>query len=363
MLLRDILPILDSIAPLRHAEPWDNVGLLAGDPAADISRALVAIDYTADVAEEARREKCELVIAYHPPLFEGVKRLSAESLVYQAIKGGIALYSPHTALDVAKGGTNDFLADTLGLTEREPLKLTPTKDAHYKLIAFVPESDLERVSAAIFEAGAGRIGNYSSCSFRSPGTGTFLGEEGTNPTVGQAGKLEQAPELRVETILPVGKLEAVIAALRKSHSYEEPAFDLVRLAAPPEGIGIGRFGSFEKPVERAAIIERIKKGLGVASLLVSGPAEGSISRAAVCAGAGGSLLDDALGKRAELYLTGEVRHHDALKAASRGMTVVCALHSNSERAALSRYKERLEREARDLRVTQSATDRDPFTLR
>jgi dinuclear metal center YbgI/SA1388 family protein len=335
MLLRDILPILDAIAPL------------AGDPAADVSRALVAIDYTADVAEEARREKCELVIAYHPPLFEPVKRLGAESLVYQAIRDGIALYSPHTALDVAKGGTNDFLADTLGLTERTPLKLTQTKDAHYKLIAFVPESDLERVSAAIFEAGAGRIGNYSSCSFRSPGTGTFLGEEGTNPTVGQAGKLEQAPELRIETILPIGKLEAVIAAL---------------LAAPPEGVGIGRFGSFEKPVERAAIIERIKKGLGVASLLVSGPAEGSITRAAVCAGAGGSLLDDALGKRAELYLTGEVRHHDALKAASRGMTVVCALHSNSERAALSRYKERLEREASGVRVTQSAADRDPFTL-
>lgn len=362
MLLRDLLPILDAIAPLRHAEPWDNVGLLAGDPAADIARALVAIDYTQEVAEEARREECELVIAYHPPLFEAVKRLTAESPFYQAIRDGIALYSPHTALDVAEGGTNDFLADALGLTERAPLKLTPTKDTHYKLIAFVPEGDLSRVSAAVFEAGAGRIGNYASCSFRSPGTGTFLGEEGANPTVGQAGKLEQAPELRVETVVPIGKVDAVVAALRKSHSYEEPAFDLVRLAAPSAGVGIGRFGTYKEPVERAEVIERIKKGLGVASLLVSGPTEGAISRAAACAGAGGSLIDDALGKRAELYLTGEVRHHDALKAASRGMTVVCALHSNSERAALSRYRERLLRDAPDLRVTQSAADRDPFSL-
>ena len=363
MRLKDVIEVLERIAPTKNAEAWDNVGLLAGDPAQEISRGLLTIDYTAAISQERQKLACELVIAYHPPIFQAIKRLTAGSLVFDAIRQGVAIYSPHTALDVAEGGTNDVLCDAMGVSRRAPLKLAETKGSQYKLVTFVPEQSLEAVSQALFDAGAGRIGKYSACSFRSPGTGTFFGEEGTNPAVGQSGKLEQAPEIRLETVVPIARISQVIDALRKSHPYEEPAFDLNQLAATPEGVGIGRVGEFDQPVERAEIFDRIKRTLGLGHLLIAGPSSGKVQRVAACAGACGELLNDALSQKAELYLTGEMRHHDAIKAAEAGMTVVCTLHSNSERATLRRLKQRLE----ELLPAGPAwhlsqQDRDPFAV-
>lgn len=259
MNLGDVLIELDAIAPLRYAEPWDNVGLLVGDPAQAARAALLAIDYTPAVAREARDLGCDLVVAYHPPIFDALKRVVAPGPIHAAIRDGIALYSPHTALDVAPGGTNDLLADVIGLVaERAPLK---------------------------------------------PG------------------------------------------------------------AHPGELAGIGRIGALAEPAPRADVIARIKRGLGVDALLVAGPEDGLVRRAAACAGACGALLDDALAQGAELYLTGELRHHDALRAARAGVTVVCALHSNSERGVLPRIAERLAARLPSLRVHVSAADRDPFSIR
>lgn len=361
MQLRQLVSALEAIAPTRYAEAWDNVGLLVGDPDQPVSRVLLTVDYTAEVADEARRERCDAVVAYHPPIFEGLKRVTAPSPVWEAIRAGVAIYSPHTALDVAEGGTNDVLADALGLADRTPLRLAQPRDNQYKLVTFVPEEALERVSRAVFEAGAGRIGNYSACSFRSPGVGTFFGEEGTAPAVGAPGRLEQASEVRVETVVPVARIEAVLRALRQAHPYEEPAFDLVRLAAPPEGVGLGRIGTLA-PVDRGALIARVKAALGLERVLVAGPQDGEVTRAAACAGACGDLYKDAVARGAQLYLTGEMRHHDALAAARAGVTVVCTLHSNSERATLPRLKARLEAALPGLAVRVSARDRDPFAL-
>ena len=365
MKLSELVDALNAIAPTRNAESWDNVGLLVGDRGHPVTKALLTIDYTAEVAEEARREGCDAVVSYHPPIFEAVKRVTGESLIFDAIRRGVAIYSPHTALDVVDGGTNDMLADVLGLpAERSPLRLAQTKASMLKLVVFVPEKDADRVSQALFEAGAGRIGAYTQCSFRTAGMGTFFGEAGkTNPTVGESGRLERAEELRVETVVPVSKVEAVIRALRKAHPYEEPAFDLNQLAAPPEGLGQGRIGAFERPVERRELFERIKRGLEVKHLLVAGPVERAVCRAAVCAGACGDLLNDALAQKADLYLTGEMRHHDALKAARAGTTVVCVLHSNSERAVMKRLKTRLEEKLPGLPLVLSRADRDPFEVR
>ena len=364
MLLSDLVCALDDIAPARNAEAWDNVGLLAGDPAQPVSKVMLTIDYTDAVAAEAKAAGCDAVVAYHPPIFDALKRITAASLVFDAIRRGVAIYSPHTALDVVAGGTNDMLADVLGLpAERSPLRLAQTKASLLKLVTFVPEKDAQRVSAALFDAGAGRIGAYTRCSFLTKGTGTFFGEEGkTNPAVGESGKLERAEELRVETVVPLAKVEAVIRALRKAHPYEEPAFDLNQLAAPPEGLGQGRLGTFEKPVERAELLERVKRGLGLKHLLVAGPTEGAVNRAAVCAGACGDLLNDALAQKADFYLTGEMRHHDAIKAARAGMTVVCVLHSNSERAVMRRLKAKLEERLPGLTYVVSEVDRDPFAV-
>ncbi len=298
------------------------------------------------------------------PIFDAVERLVAGSLVFDAIRRGVALYSPHTALDVAEGGTNDMLADAIGLgPERTPLRLAQAKASQYKLVTFVPEKDVERVSREMFEAGAGRIGDYRMCSFRSPGTGTFFGEAGTSPAVGASGRLEEAQEVRVETVVPIGKVDVVVRALRASHPYEEAAFDLQQLAAPPEGLGLGRVGDFAQPVERGELVGRLKRELGITQLLVAGPIESVARRAAVCAGACGNLLDDAIAQRAEFYVTGEMRHHDALKAARAGMTVVCTLHSNSERPVLKRLQGRLADALPGLPVFLSRQDQDPFSVR
>ncbi len=362
--LRLLLDALETIAPTRHAEAWDNVGLIAGDPAQPVSRVLLTIDYTVEVAEEAAAGGFDAIVAYHPPLFEPVKRVAAGSLVFDAIRRGVAIYSPHTALDVAAGGTNDMLADAIGIdsTDRGPLRLIEPKAHQYKLVTFVPEKDLQRVADALFDAGAGRIGNYTRCSFQSPGTGTFHGEEGTNPTVGQSGKLERATEVKVETVMPIARMTEVLAALRKAHPYEEPAFDLVQLAAPPEKLGQGRIGTLPA-TPRQQVIERIKRALELEHVLVAGPIEGTITRAACCAGACGDMLNDAISQKSELYLTGEMRHHDAIKAAGAGMTVVCTLHSNSERAVLKRLSARLSELLPALTVQQAGMDRDPFQIR
>ncbi|HYO10077.1 MAG TPA: Nif3-like dinuclear metal center hexameric protein [Tepidisphaeraceae bacterium] len=362
--LAELVAALDDIAPTRLAEAWDNVGLLAGDPEQAVTRAMLCIDLTPAVAAEAEAQRCDAVIAYHPPLFHAVKRLTAGSVIFDAIRRGVAIYSPHTALDVADGGTNDLLADALGISgdDRMPLRIIQPQANQYKLVTFVPEQHVERVAAAVFAAGAGRIGDYTQCSFRTPGTGTFFGEEGTNPVVGQQGTLERTSEIRIETVMPVARLNDVLAALRKSHPYEEPAFDLVQLATPPEKVGQGRVGPLASPAPRAEVLERIKRELGLRHLLIAGPTEGAVTRAACCAGSCGDFVDDAIAAGADLYLTGEMKHHDALKAAARGVTVVCTLHSNSERAVLKRLRARLAERLPQLAASLSQSDRDPFEV-
>jgi dinuclear metal center YbgI/SA1388 family protein len=362
MRLTAIIAALEKLAPPSFAESWDNVGLLAGDPNQDISSILLTIDYSAAVADEARENHCDLVIAYHPPIFHPLKRLIAGNPVFDAIHRGVAIYSPHTALDAASGGTHDMLADILGLTDRRPLRAGQPMPTHFKLVTFVPAEAAERVSRALFDAGAGNIGNYSSCSFRSPGTGTFFGQPGSQPTVGQPGRLEQAPEIRLETLVPIGSVAAVVTALRQSHPYEEPAFDLNVLAPNPESPGQGRIGSMP-PTARADVFANIKRDLEIDHLLIAGPTDGLVRRAAVCAGAGGEFLNDAIKAGAELYLTGEIRHHDANSAAAAEMTVVCTLHSNSERAVLKRLKKRLEETPAIPPIRISQSDRDPFSVR
>jgi dinuclear metal center YbgI/SA1388 family protein len=256
----DLVAALESIAPSRFAEPWDNVGLLVGDPGAPLSRALLCIDLTREVLAEARASGCEAVVAYHPPLFRPLKRLTAGSIAYELVRAGVAVYSPHTALDMADGGTNDVLADALGVVERRPLR-----------------------------------------------KGQAPGEW-------------------------------------------------------PEGFGLGRVGRVAGR-ERAAFVEHVKRALGLREVLVAGPLEGEATRVAVGAGACGDLIDDVLAARADVYVTGEVRHHDALRAAEAGLTLVCTMHSNSERGALGRLGEGLARRLPGLAWAQSAADADPFRVR
>ncbi len=360
MIVQDLIGAMERIAPPRLAENWDNVGLLLGRSERNLRAAMLCIDLTQAVLAEAKKKKCQAVVAYHPTIFHGLKKITG-GVVMGALESGVAVYSPHTALDVAEGGTNDFLADILELENRLPVRPTAIGGRHFKLITFVPEAQAEAVAEAIFAAGAGHIGRYSHCSFRSQGVGTFLGQAGTHPTVGRPGKLERTEEIRLETVLPLQKASAVIKALHQSHPYEEPAFDLQQLAAAPEGLGLGRIGDC-RAVSRKTVLGRIKKALGVKQLLVAGPNSGRITRAACGAGAGGELLEEAICQGAQLYLTGELRHHDALRAAEAGVTVAAALHSNSERAYLPRLKRRLRELLPSLATHISRQDRDPFVI-
>jgi dinuclear metal center YbgI/SA1388 family protein len=361
MRVADLVGAMETIAPTRFAAPWDNVGLLVGDAEGPVSRVLLTIDCTREVLREARAGGCEAVVSYHPPLFAAQKRFVAGSVAFEAARAGVALFSPHTALDVAEGGTNDVLADALGMTERAPLRTVDAADTELKLVTFVPAEHVEAVSRALFAAGAGRIGDYTSCSFRTTGTGTFFGGEGTHPVVGEAGRLEQVPELRLETLVPVGRTQAVVDALRAAHPYEEPAFDLVRLAPGPARRGYGRVGAVA-PVLGTALVDRVKAALGVEQVLVAGPVERVVTRAAVCAGSGAELMEDAIAVGAGLFLTGELKHHDALRAVEAGLAVVCTRHSTSERVALVALERRLSEMLPGVTVTRSGQDRDPFSF-
>lgn len=250
------------------------------------------------------------------------------------------------------------------MTAREPLRRAPPPDADCKLVTFVPAENVDAVSRALFAAGAGRIGKYSSCSFRVAGTGTFFGEQGASPVVGDAGVLEQVPELRLETVVPLSRADEVVAALRRAHPYEEPAFDLMRLAAVPTvgaSPGFGRVGGVDGPTA-SALVNRVKRALGVSHVLVAGDLDSRVTRAAVCAGSGGNLLTDALAAGAQLFLTGEVRHHDALRAVDAGMAVVCVRHSTSERAALGALQRRLAERLPGVTWRCSREDREPFSF-
>jgi dinuclear metal center YbgI/SA1388 family protein len=362
MNLSDVVNAMEAIAPTRFAPEWDNVGLLVGDPQQDVRMGMLTIDYTAEVAAEAKAAGCDLIVTYHPPIFSPIKRLTAPGLIFDAILRGVAIYSPHTAWDVAGGGTNDFLMDLLGANQRTALRPGEQKEKQFKLVTFVPSAHVEAVANALFEAGAGRIGQYSQCSFRTAGTGTFFGAAETKPAAGSTGKLEKVDEIRLETIVSNDAVEDVVRALRKTHPYEVAAFDLNVLASAAEGVGQGRFAVIA-PAARQELLDRIKKGLGLAHLLVAGPIDGEATRIACCAGACGDLLDDAIARKVDVYLTGEMRHHDALRAAAGGMTVACTLHSNSERASLARLRDRLLEQLPRLTLHLSQSDRDPFSVR
>ncbi len=364
MRIADVAKVLEQIAPPAYAEPWDNVGLLVGDPGRPCSRVLLCVDLTPAVLAEAVAAKAKLVMAYHPVIFKPIARVTAETMAYRAVRAGVGVYSIHTAYDSAIGGANDALADALGMgADRRPLE-PRCAEGQYKVVTFVPAEDLPAVSAAAFGAGAGQIGGYRECGFAAEGTGSFRGDATTHPTIGRAGRREQAAELRWETVCPAERLPDVLAAIRAAHRYETPAIDAYRLTDAPPAVGLGRVGRLARPVGREAMFGRIRAACGVRRFQVAAPPRPGKRRKvrtlAVGCGSCGSLFRRAVAAGADWYVTGELRHHDALAAAAAGMTVVCVGHSNSERLTLAPLAERLGAALPGLEVTVSAADEDPF---
>jgi len=375
MKIRTILQTLETLAPPHLAESWDTVGLQIGRPDKNCKRALLCIDLTDAVLDEAIASRAELVIAYHPPMFKPVARLTPGGkggLALRAAEEGVTVYSPHTALDAAVGGVNDWLAQGVAgggeAAVRPILPVSPDPGAGYKLVTFVPAEAADALRAALSEAGAGRIGGYDRCSFGVMGEGTFRGGAGTNPTVGRAGRFERAPELRMEMIVPQAALASAVAALRGSHPYEEPAFDLVPLRGPGDlasPVGQGRIVELARPVTLGTLVGRMKRHLSVRHIEASAGAGGRrLTRIGLCAGAGGSLLDDA--GPLDAFITGEMRHHDVLAAEARGTAVLLAGHTQTERPYLKVLRRRLGTALRKagggLELRVSRADRAPTRI-
>jgi dinuclear metal center YbgI/SA1388 family protein len=378
--LSELVAHLEKLAPLELAESWDNVGLLL-EPDSDrrdaraapnVERVLLLIDFTRATLDEAIERNVDLVLAYHPPIFEPLRRLRArtdkEALVLAAARAGIALYSPHTALDAAPGGVNDWLADAVGPGVREPLVLARKTEpsAAYKLVVFVPAEHTDALRRALAAAGAGVIGNYTECSFELAGTGTFVGGTEASPVVGERGRLERVAETRLEMVCSEEALGRAADAIRRTHPYEEPAWDVVPLSAKPRaGSGAGRSLELSEPATLATVVERVKAHVGRPLLRVAASADHAagapIRRAAVCAGSGGALFQSAPGF--DLYLTGELRHHDVLALVSRGASVVLCEHTSSERGFLPTLATEVSAATSGrIEVLISEADRDPIAI-
>jgi dinuclear metal center YbgI/SA1388 family protein len=361
----DVCAAMETLAPTALAQEWDNVGLLAGDLQAAVRRVLLTIDLTAAVVDEAIRKKIDFIVSYHPPIFKPITSLRApgsgmDALVFRCIRGGAAIYSPHTALDAAEGGTNDVLAELCGITQTEPLEYVdaPTED-QCKFVVFVPSEHVEKVASAIFQAGAGHIGDYSRCSFRSSGEGTFLGGETTRPAIGQRGKMESVQEVRLESIVRTTDIPKVLKAMRDVHPYEEPAFDIYPLKARPLR-GIGRCGRLSKTTTLEKLAQRLRLQTKANCVQLVGERDRAVDEAVIVAGAAGSLPFRISLSSRHVIITGEIRHHDALTIQRVGCTAIALGHWSSERPVLKPLARRLGKLLPKLSVSTSAADADPF---
>jgi dinuclear metal center YbgI/SA1388 family protein len=341
----DLSSALDAIAPFSLAAEWDNVGLLAGRPDWPVRRALLTIDLSDAVARECLVRRAGAVVAYHPPIFRGIRSVGPRAeapttLLADLLAARVSILAVHTALDAAVGGTNDVLLDALEIEERRPLEPLIDRQAGCKLVVFVPPDQVGKLRSALSAAGAGVIGHYRECSFELLGRGSFLGDETTRPSVGRRGVLEYVEEVRLEMVVPAARLAAVVRALYATHPYEEPAFDLypVHTLAGRGAVGQGRVGMLQRPLEGRAIVRKLAPHVDLSAATVVGDLR---RRFASVTAAAGSFGIGALRDPESLVITGELRHHDALQLLVRGVTAVCLGHYASERPALERLRRRL----------------------
>ncbi|MCV6971678.1 Nif3-like dinuclear metal center hexameric protein [Mycobacterium bohemicum] len=313
--LADVIAVLDEAYPPRLAQPWDSVGLVCGDPGDALDSVTVAVDATPAVVDEV--PEAGLLLAHHPLLLRGVDTVAASTpkgaLVHRLIRSGRSLFTAHTNADSACPGVSDALAGALGLTVEGVLEPVTAAADLDKWVIYVPRESAAAVQAAVFEAGAGHIGDYSHCSWSVSGIGQFLPHEGASPAVGSVGTVERVDEDRFEVIAPARIRGAVLAAMRAAHPYEEPAFDIFALLPPPADTGLGRIGTLAEPEPLRAFVFRVCAALPQTSwgVRAAGDPDALVSRVAVCGGAGDSLLSAAAATDAQVYVTADLRHHPA----------------------------------------------------
>jgi dinuclear metal center YbgI/SA1388 family protein len=363
MILAELLATLEDLAPLAAAEDWDNVGLILGDPAADISAVMTCLTLTADVAEEAIREPVGLVVTHHPLLFKPVKQVTAVTaegrILLSLLRQGISVYSPHTAWDNAPLGINQQLAELFELQDVRPLRPIPFAE-QVQIVTFVPIEHRLKVQQALWNAGCGIIGDYRQCSYFVSGRGTFFGEEGAHPSYGEAGRLEEVAEDRLEVVCPKGLVATAIERLREAHPYEEPAIDVYPRHSLLSESGAGRCGQLPEPLPLVELNRRICERLQTPLTPFVGEPNQLISRLGIACGAAAEFAKDAQRLSCQALLTGEARFHACLEARTDRFALILPGHYATERPGMERLAGLLSERHPKLTVFASRAETDPL---
>jgi len=331
MKLHELTSYLESIAPLAYQEEYDNSGLIVGNANQEISQALISLDCTEAIVDEAIATGCQVIISHHPIVFKGLKKFNGktyvERVVEKAIRHNIALYAIHTNLDNVMGGVNARICQVLGL--KNARTLSAKNGLLKKLITYVPLSHAEMVRNALFNAGAGNVGNYNECSFNTEGTGTFKGSKETNPYVGQPGQQHHEAETRIETIYPAHLESKILMALFLNHPYEEVAYDLYTLTNQHQQVGAGMIGELDMPVAESDFLAHVKNRMQAAVIRHTELTGRPVKKVAVCGGSGGFLLKQAIAAGADVFVTADYKYHEFFDA--EGKIVIADIgHFESE---------------------------------
>jgi dinuclear metal center YbgI/SA1388 family protein len=368
----DVVGVLDAVYPPQWAESWDAVGLVCGDPDATVTKVLLAVDPVAAIGDEAIESNAQLLFTHHPLFLKPVHGVAATTpkgrLVHRLVTNGVALHTAHTNGDTANPGVSDALARAIGLVDGGPLDGAAGEPLD-KVVTFVPHADAERVVDALSAAGAGAIGDYTRCAWTTTGEGTFRPEQGAKPSIGHVGAIERVPETRVEMVLPRYRRRDVVRALHEAHPYEEPAYDVVELADLPTNRGIGRIAVLPEPEPLAAFARRVAMALPktAGGIRYAGDPRRTITRVAVCGGAGDSLLAAAQRAAVDAYVTADLRHHPASEhLEADGPALVDVAHWASEWPWLNEVADQItkgvtERTGASVGCTVSTRVTDPWT--
>ena len=330
MIIDEIIQHLETFAPVYLQESYDNAGLIVGEGSSECNGVITTLDATEAVVDEAISKNCNLVVAHHPIIFRGLKKLNGknyvERTILKAIKNDIAIYAIHTNLDNVKKGVNNKIAERIALQNLQMLQ--PKEQILKKLITFAPLDNAEDLRKALFAAGAGQLGKYSECSFNTEGTGTFKPEEGADPFVGEIGKRHQEKEMKIEVIFPGYLEQKIIRAMIEAHPYEEVAYDIISLGNYLSDVGSGLIGELENAVGENEFLQKIKTAFNLQAIRHTKLSGKQIKKVAVCGGAGSFLIPVALSNRADVYITSDIKYHEFFDA--EDMLLIDIGHYESE---------------------------------
>ncbi|HJV45629.1 MAG TPA: Nif3-like dinuclear metal center hexameric protein [Bacillota bacterium] len=363
-----IIQYMEEFAPKALAMEGDRIGLQVGTLNKEVKKVMITLDVLENVVDEAIANAVDLIIAHHAVIFKPLRTLRTDQpagkLYEKLIKHDIAVYIAHTNLDTAVGGINDLMADALHLQNTEPLDIMYT-EAMKKIVVFVPKTHHDQVMEAMTEAGAGWIGNYSHCTFTTEGEGTFLPLEGTNPFLGEQGKLERVKEIRLETIVSVDNIKRVVKAMFKAHPYEEVAYDIYPVEQVGKKYGLGRIGYLGEAVTLQEFAEQVKNAFEVKGVRVVGDLSTQVRKVAVLGGDGNSFIPKAIFRGADVMVTGDVYYHTAHDAMAAGLSLVDPGHNVEKimKSAIQQFLiEKLKVAKSETEVIVSAVHTDPFTF-